>query len=111
MSGQIIDASIVATPKQSNTDGEKRDIKRGRIPLEWAKKPAKLAPLIGPSLTSEAAMRSWRSAAKNVSVRQRPCGTLATSRALRRQRPWLRVMLVLAQVSSINTRRRGSSRL
>src|SRR5215468_2749028 len=42
MGGQIIDASIVATPKQRNTDDEKRDIKAGRIPPEWAKKPAKL---------------------------------------------------------------------
>ena len=42
MSGQIIDASIVAAPKQRNTDGEKRDIKEGRIPPEWAKKPVKL---------------------------------------------------------------------
>ena len=42
MSGQIIDASIVAAPKQRNTDGEKRDIKEGRIPAEWAQKPAKL---------------------------------------------------------------------
>ena len=42
MSGQIIDASIVAAPKQRNTDGEKRDIKEGRIPPAWAKKPAKL---------------------------------------------------------------------
>jgi transposase, IS5 family len=42
MSGQIIDASIVAAPKQRNTDDEKRDIKDGRIPPEWAKKPAKL---------------------------------------------------------------------
>jgi transposase, IS5 family len=42
MSGQIIDASIVAAPKQRNTDGEKRDIKEGRIPPEWAKKPANL---------------------------------------------------------------------
>jgi transposase, IS5 family len=42
MSGQIIDASIVAAPKQRNTDGEKRDIKEGRIPPEWAATPAKL---------------------------------------------------------------------
>ena len=42
MSGQIIDASIVAAPKQRNTDGEKRDIKEGRIPPAWANKPAKL---------------------------------------------------------------------
>src|SRR5216684_7106067 len=42
MGGQIIDATIVAAPKQRNTDGEKRDIKEGRIPAEWAKRPAKL---------------------------------------------------------------------
>jgi transposase, IS5 family len=42
MSGQIIDASIVAAPKQRNTNGEKRDIKEGRIPPAWAQKPAKL---------------------------------------------------------------------
>ena len=36
MGGQIIDASIVAAPKQRNTEGEKRDIKQGRIPPEWA---------------------------------------------------------------------------
>jgi hypothetical protein len=43
MGGQIIDASIVAAPKQRNTDGEKRDIKEGRIPEGWKDKPAKLA--------------------------------------------------------------------
>jgi hypothetical protein len=42
MSGQIFDASIVAAPKQRNTDGEKRDIKAGRIPPQWPAKPAKL---------------------------------------------------------------------
>jgi IS5 family transposase len=43
MGGQIIDASIVAAPKQRNTDEEKRDIKAGRIPEAWQDKPAKLA--------------------------------------------------------------------
>jgi IS5 family transposase len=43
MGGQIIDASIVAAPKQRNTDEEKRDIKAGRIPQDWKDKPAKLA--------------------------------------------------------------------
>ena len=43
MGGQIIDASIVAAPKQRNTDGEKAEIKAGRIPEEWKGKPAKLA--------------------------------------------------------------------
>src|ERR687894_263800 len=43
MGGQIIDASIIAAPKQRNTEGEKAAIKAGRIPEAWADKPAKLA--------------------------------------------------------------------
>ena len=42
MGGQIIDASIVAAPKQRNSEAEKREIKEGRIPADWARKPAKL---------------------------------------------------------------------
>lgn len=42
MSGQIVDASLVAAPKQRNTETEKADIKAGRIPEAWKKKPAKL---------------------------------------------------------------------
>jgi IS5 family transposase len=43
MGGQIVDASIVAAPKQRNTEGEKADIRAGRIPQAWREKPAKLA--------------------------------------------------------------------
>jgi len=43
MGGQIIDASIIAAPKQRNSEGEKAEIKAGRIPGAWAEKPAKLA--------------------------------------------------------------------
>jgi IS5 family transposase len=43
MSGQIVDASIVAAPKQRNTDAEKDALKQGRIPADWQDKPAKLA--------------------------------------------------------------------
>jgi hypothetical protein len=42
MGGQIIDASIVAAPKPRSSQGEKREIKKGRIPADWARKPAKL---------------------------------------------------------------------
>ena len=42
MSGQIMDASIVAAPRQRNTDGEKEAIKAGRGPVDWKNKPAKL---------------------------------------------------------------------
>lgn len=40
--GQIVDATIVAAPKQRNTDAEKTDIKAGKVPDEWKDKPAKL---------------------------------------------------------------------
>ena len=43
MSGQIVDATIVAAPKQRNTIEEKRAIKEGQIPADWKDKPAKLA--------------------------------------------------------------------
>ena len=42
MSGQIIDASLIAAPRQRNTNDEKKAIKEGRIPDAWKEKPAKL---------------------------------------------------------------------
>jgi transposase, IS5 family len=42
MSGQLVDASIVAAPKQRNTKAEKQAIKDGRIPEDWRDKPSKL---------------------------------------------------------------------
>jgi transposase, IS5 family len=42
MGGQIIDATIVAAPKQRNTEAEKKEIKAGRIPEDWKRNPAKL---------------------------------------------------------------------
>lgn len=42
MSGQIVDASLVAAPRQRATDAEKADIKAGRLPQEWQDRPAKL---------------------------------------------------------------------
>jgi IS5 family transposase len=42
MSGQIVDSSLVAAPKQRNTKEEKDDIKAGRIPKAWKDEPAKL---------------------------------------------------------------------
>ncbi len=49
-------------------------------------------------------------AAMNVSVRQWPCGTLPMSRRPRVDQQRSGAMLVLAHVSSMNTRRRGSRR-
>ena len=42
MSGQIVDASLVAAPRQRNTQAEKDDIRAGRVPPDWQRKPAKL---------------------------------------------------------------------
>src|SRR5271170_6725867 len=42
MGGQIVDASLIAAPKQRNTEEEKKAIKEGRIPDGWKDKPAKL---------------------------------------------------------------------
>src|SRR5205823_13230152 len=39
--GQIIDATLVAVPRQRNTRAENEAIKRGETPDHWEKKPAK----------------------------------------------------------------------
>jgi len=44
LSGRIIDATLVAAPRQRNTDGEKEAIKAGASARDiWPKKPAKAA--------------------------------------------------------------------
>jgi transposase, IS5 family len=35
MSGQLVDAAIIAAPKQRNTKQEKQAIKEGRVPEDW----------------------------------------------------------------------------
>lgn len=42
-SGQIVDATLIAAPRQHNTDDEKQALKEGRIPEDWQDHPAKLA--------------------------------------------------------------------
>jgi IS5 family transposase len=42
MGGQIVDASLIAAPKQRNTEEEKKAVKEERIPEAWKAKPAKL---------------------------------------------------------------------
>jgi hypothetical protein len=44
MSEQIVvDATIIAAPRQRNTDDEKKAIRAGRVPDDWKAKPKKLA--------------------------------------------------------------------
>ena len=40
--GQMVDATIVAVPKQRNSRDENEAVKAGQTPAEWGKKPAKL---------------------------------------------------------------------
>jgi IS5 family transposase len=42
MGGQIVDATLVATPKQRNSDAAKADLKAGKVPDDWKDKPARL---------------------------------------------------------------------
>jgi IS5 family transposase len=42
MTGQLVDASLVAAPKQRNTRAEKQAIREGRVPEGWQDRPAKL---------------------------------------------------------------------
>jgi IS5 family transposase len=42
MSGQIVDATLVAAPRQRNTAEEKAEIKAGRVPADWTAEPAKV---------------------------------------------------------------------
>ncbi len=69
----------------------------------------KVGPFIAPSSTNGAIIPSWRKPATKVIVFQCPCGTDATSRSPRKQRPLSRAIFVLVAVSSINTSRAGSS--
>jgi hypothetical protein len=39
MAGQIVDASLIAAPRQRNTQDEKKTIKDGRIPDDWKDNP------------------------------------------------------------------------
>jgi hypothetical protein len=69
MGGQIVDATIVAAPKQRNTDEEKKVIKEGRVPDAWKDKPAKVAQkdrdaLDGQILQSQAAC-VWHAAGRS----------------------------------------------
>src|SRR3974377_2099891 len=70
----------------------------------------KAGPFIAPSSTNGATIPSCRKPATKVIVFQCPCGTAATSRWPRGQRPLSRTMFVLVAVSSINTSRAGSSK-
>src|ERR1700674_1281634 len=64
---------------------------------------------MAPSSTNGATIPRCRRPATKVIVFQCPCGAYPISRSPRGQRPRSRTMLVLVQVSSINTSRAGSN--
>ncbi len=43
MGGQIVEVTVVAAPKERNTEAEKAELKAGRVPVVWRAQPAKLA--------------------------------------------------------------------
>jgi IS5 family transposase len=59
MGGQIVDATIVAAPKQRNTDAEKASIKAGKVPEHWQDNPARLRQK-GEPLLRHWSERQWR---------------------------------------------------
>jgi hypothetical protein len=71
MSGQIVDASLVAAPRQRNTEDEKRAIKEGRVPEEWKARPGKLRQK--DRLDSFAVQSRWT--VKFSKAKERPDGT------------------------------------
>lgn len=67
MGGQMIDASLIEAPRQRNTEAEKEDLEAGRIPEDWAERPAKL----------RQKDRDGRWTLKRGRRKRRPDGTLA----------------------------------
>lgn len=55
--GQIVDASLIAAPKQRDTKDETKAIKQGQIPEAWKAKPANPSP---PSSDTRTVMRAGR---------------------------------------------------
>lgn len=41
MGGQIVDATVVAAPKQRNTEADKGDLKADRVPVAWRAQPTR----------------------------------------------------------------------
>jgi hypothetical protein len=80
--------------------------RRGKTPFDIGQE---FFPVMAPSMVCAARMPRRRSAATKVMVFQWPCGTCPTSRSPRAQRPYSRTILVLADVSSMNTNRAGSN--
>ena len=79
MSGQLVDATIVAAPKQRNTKAEKQALREGRIPQGWAEKPAQ-PPAEGPRcpLDGEVHQGQTRPGRRGTAGRHRDPGLRAT---------------------------------
>ena len=68
MAGQIVDASLVAAPKQRNTETEKKDVREGRIPDDW--KDHRQAPPEGPRRALDAGLRQGAAARGRLPARR-----------------------------------------
>jgi len=84
MSGQIVDATIVATPKQRNTIEEKKAIKEGRIPATGRTNPPSSPRKIGTRAGRSSTPRPSRGrmgACRPSTLRSRRSATRTTSRS------------------------------
>ena len=86
MGGQIVDASLIAAPKQRNTEEEKKDLKEGRIPKDWKAKPAQ-APAEGPGRQMDGEVQQSKGAVRRLEAprstsQSRPSATRTTSRSI-----------------------------
>jgi len=70
MGGQIVDSTIVAAPKQRNSDAE-NDIRAGKVPQDWKDKPAKLRQKIAMPLDREVLEGQGRRGGKDEAARYR----------------------------------------
>jgi transposase len=83
MGGQIVDATVVAAPRQRNTNGEKADIKAGKIPDDWKTRPRNCGRrTVTPGGQSSSRWPKWVMQARSTSVTS-PFPSSATRATLR----------------------------
>jgi IS5 family transposase len=91
MLGQIVEANLIAAPRQRNTEDEKKTIKEGRVPDAWKDKPAKHAKRIATDAGQSSSPRPsrprtvqrrrsiWRSRSLAIRTTSRSITALASS--------------------------------
>ena len=102
---RLVDRTVELAKQSKKFDWRKLRVIFDSSPLEGAGRVEDTWNLIGRAMSKVVGVVAK---ATNVDVFQCPCGTAATRRCPRGARPYRRVMLVVAQVSSMKTNRSGS---